>query len=83
MYKSYKLLIMTVNTKGGENETIEHLYVEKDGKLVPMTKEEAEIKMLKDVATIGGNSATQAIKAYLYDTNGNQCKLEEVVKPTV
>lgn len=80
MYKSFKLLIMTVNVNGGENETIEHLYVEKDGKLVPMTKDEAELKMLKDTSSIGGNPATKAIRAYLFNPNGDIEKFEEVVK---
>lgn len=81
MYKSFKLLIMTVNIKGGENETVEHLYKEVGGKLVPMTEAEAVFRMSKDFSTIGGNASVQAIKCILFDTNGNIHKAEEYIKP--
>lgn len=81
MYKSYKLLIFTVNVEGGENETVEHLYKEVNGQLVPMTEDEAILKMLKDTSTIGGNASTQSIKAILFDPNGDWIKIEEVTKP--
>ena len=83
MFKSYKLLTMTVNVKGGESETIEHLYKEVDGQLVPMTEDEAILKMLKEVSTIGGNAATQSVKGILYNAEGNPVKEELVIKPIV
>lgn len=76
MFKSYKLLTMTVNINGGENETIEHLYKEENGKLVPMTNSEAIFKLSKDFSTIGGNDKTKAIKCMLFDTNGDLLKTE-------
>ena len=80
MYKSYKLLTMTVNMKGGDSEEVEHLYKEVDGNLVPCTKEEAIFKMLSKTATVGGNPSTKAIKAYLINPSGNVEKTEEVIK---
>ena len=49
-----------VNVKGGESETVEHLYKEVEGVNVPMTREESILKMLKDTSTIGGNPAVQS-----------------------
>ena len=82
MYKSFKMLLMIVNTKGGESETVEHLYKEVDGKLVPMTEEEAKLKLLDTVSKTGGNALTQAIKGILFNPNGDEIKIEEIIKPT-
>lgn len=82
MYKSYKLLTMTVNIKGGENETIEHLYKEVDGKLVPMNEAEAIFKMAKDFSTIGGNASVHAIKCILINPSGLIHKSNEYIKPS-
>ncbi len=70
-----------VNAKGGESETVTHLYKEVDGQLVPMTEEESILKMLKETSTIGGNDATQNVKAMLFNPDGNLIKVEEVKKP--
>lgn len=83
MYKSYKLVTFMVNTKGGESETVEHLYKEVDGVNVPMTEEESTFKMLKDTSTIGGNPNVQSIKTMLFNPDGNMIKVEEVDKPIV
>lgn len=81
MYKSFKLVTFMVNTKGGESETVEHFYKEKEGVLVPMTEEESILKMLKDTSTIGGNPNVQSIKTMLFNPDGNMIKIEEVKKP--
>lgn len=81
MYKSYKLVMFMVNVKGGESETVEHLYKEVDGVLVPMTEEEAILKTLKETSTIGGNPSTQSVKAMLFNASGDMIKIEEVIKP--
>ena len=83
MYESFKLVIFMVNTNGGESETVEHLYKEVDGKLVPMTEEEATLKMLKETSTVGGNDKVQNVKAMLFNPNGDMIKTEEVRKPVV
>lgn len=80
MYKSYKLVIFMVNAKGGESETVDHLYKEVDGSLVPMDENEAILKMLSETARIGGNPSVQRVKAMLFDTNGGLIKIEEVIK---
>lgn len=80
MYKSYKLVTFMVNTKGGESETVEHLYKEVDGVNVTMTEEESILKMLKDTSTIGGNPNVQSIKAMLFNPNGDMIKIEEIKK---
>ena len=81
-YKSYKLVMFMVNAKGGESETVTHLYKEVNGELVPMTEEESILKMLKETSTIGGNDATLNVKAMLFNADGNMIKVEEVKKPT-
>ena len=81
MYKSFKLVMFMVNAKGGESETVEHLYKEVDKKLVPMTEEESIIKMFKEISTICGNDAVQNVKAMLFNPDGNLFKVEEVKKP--
>lgn len=80
MYKSYKLVIFMVNAKGGESETVDHLYKEVEGSLVPMNENEAILKMLSETSKLGGNSAVQSIKSMLFDPNGDLIKIEEVIK---
>lgn len=79
-YKSYKLVMFMVNVKGGESETVEHLYKEVDGKLVPMTETEAILKMLRETSAIGGNDEVQNVKAMLFNPDGNMIKTEEIMK---
>lgn len=79
MYKSYKLVMFVVNTKGGESETVEHLYKEVNGTLVPMKENEAILEMLSQTSKTGKNSAVQRVKALLFNTEGNLIKIEEVV----
>ena len=81
MYKSFKLVMFMVNAKGGESETVEHLYKEVNEKLIPMTEEESILKMLKEISTIGGNDTVQNVKAMLFNPDGNLFKVEEVKKP--
>lgn len=69
-----------VNVKGGESETVTHLYKEVDGTLVPMTESESVLKMLSEVSKIGGNASTQSVKAILYNPNGEAIKIEEIKK---
>lgn len=80
-YKSYKLVMFIVNPKGGESETVEHLYKEVNGELIPMTEDEAILKMLKETSTVGGNDKVQNVKAMLFNPDGNMIKVEEVKKP--
>ena len=80
MFKSYKLVMFMVNTNGGESETVTHLYKEVDSQLVPMDENESILKMLSEVARIGGNPSTYALKAYLYNPDGDFIKFEEVSK---
>lgn len=83
MYKSYKIVMFIVNPKGGESETVEHLYKEVDGKLVPMTEEEAKLDMLSKTSTTGKNDKVQSVKAMLFNPKGDLIKIEEVIKPIV
>lgn len=81
MYNNYKLVTLTLNTKGGESQTIESLTKEVDGTIVPCTKEEALLKFFNKLSSVGGNPATQSIKCLLLDDNGGLVKAEELVKP--
>lgn len=74
---------MTVNTNGGESETVEHLYKEVEGQLVPCTESESILKMLDKASKIGGNGATKAVKCMLFNPNGDIIKIEEVIKDSV
>ena len=76
MYKSFKLVTFIINVNGGESETVEHLYKEVEGTLVPMTESEAILKMLKNTSTIGENPSIQM----LFNSDGNMIKVEEVTK---
>lgn len=80
MYKTYKLLTLTLNTKGGEAQEIESLTKEVEGKLVPCTKAESELKMASKISTVGGNPATQSIKCFLITPEGNISKIDEIIK---
>lgn len=80
MYKSYKLLMFIVNPNGGESETVEHLYKEVDGTLVPMNENEAILDMLSKTASIGKNAKVQNVKAMLFNPKGDLIKIEEVIK---
>ena len=83
MYKSYKLVMFILNVKGGESETVEHLYHEVDGTLVPMNENEAILEMLSKTAKIGGNPATQIVKSFLFNPNGDNIKIESSVHPII
>lgn len=83
MYKSYKIVMFIVNVKGGESETVEHLYKEVEGKLVPMNEDEAILDMLDKTAKFGKNASVQHVKAMLFSPNGDSIKTEEVIKPIV
>lgn len=80
MYNNYKLVTLTLNTKGGEAQEIESLTKEVEGKLVPCTKAEAELKMANKLSTVGGNPATQSIKCFLIDADGSLVKTDEIIK---
>lgn len=82
MYKSYKLVMFMVNINGGESETVDHLYKEVDGKLVPMTESEAVLETLSKTSKLGGNPSVQNVLAILFNPNGAIVKTEEVIKPT-
>ena len=81
MYKSFKLVMFIVSTKGGESETVEHLYHEVDGVLVPMNEDEAILEMLSKTSKQGSNASTSRVKAMLFNADGNLIKVEEVNKP--
>lgn len=78
MYKSYKILTMTVNVKGGEDEKVDHLYKEVEGKLVPMTENESILEMLDRTAKLGKNASVQHVRALLINPNGEVIRTEEV-----
>lgn len=78
MYKSYKLVMLILNVKGGESETVEHLYKEVDGVLVPMNENEATLDMLDKTSKLGKNASVQNVKAMLFNPNGDLVKIEEV-----
>ena len=80
MYKSYKLVMFIVNPSGGESETVEHLYNEVDGKLVPMNENEAILELLSKTSTTGKNAKVQSVKAMLFNPNGDLIKIEEIIK---
>lgn len=81
MYVYYRLLTLTLNTSGGASETIEKMTKEVDGKILPCTKEEAELKFHDKLAKVGGNPATQSIKCTLFDPEGHVIKVDDVTKP--
>lgn len=83
MYKSYKIVMFIVNPNGGESETVEHLYKEVEGTLVPMNENEAILDMLSKTATIGKNAKVQSVKSMLFNPKGDLIKTEEVIKDTV
>lgn len=83
MYKSYKLVMFIVNPSGGESETVEHLYHEVDGKLVPMNENEAILETLSKTSSIGKNPKVQNVKSLLFNPNGDIIKIEEVIKDEI
>lgn len=80
MYNNYKLVTLTLNVKGGEAQEIEAMTKEVDGKVVPCTKAEAEIKFLNKLSSVGGNPATKSIKCFLFDADGLLVKSDEIIK---
>lgn len=83
MYKTYMLTTITLNTNDKSAVNTEQLYKEVNGENVPCTEGEAVLKCLNKVSSVGGNPATQAIKCILLNPNGDEIKIEEVIKPTV
>lgn len=86
MYNNYKLVTLMLNVKGGESQTIDGLTKEVNGKLVPMNRTEAELKMYGDISKIGGNPAVKSIKCFLISPDGENIKEVEVekdIEPTV
>ena len=53
---------------------------EEDGKVVPCTREESILKFFNKLSSVGGNPATQSIKCFLFDADGNIVKIDEVKK---
>ena len=80
MYQYFSLVTFTVNKNGGAEIVLEKLTKEVDGTLVPLTKEEAELKLYDKMSKTGGNDSVQSIKCILLDTNGGQIKVEELIK---
>lgn len=78
MFNNYKLVTLTLNTKGGEAQTIEAMTKEVDGEIVPCTPKEAKLKFLNKLSSVGGNPATQNIKCILLDDNGNPVNVDEL-----
>ncbi len=74
-------MMIIVNTKGGESETVSQMTKEVNGEVVPMTEEESKLKMLSEVSRIGGNPTTQIVKAMLFNLNGDIIKIEDIKKP--
>lgn len=80
MYNTYYLTTFTLNTSGGASATTEAMTKEVEGQIVPCTKAEAELKMANKLSGVGGNKATQSIKCFLFDTDGNPVKVDEIKK---